>query len=386
MAQQPDDLFDVLVVGGGPVGHSAALAFANAGRRTAVLAADRPSADGRTVALMQPALRFLDAIGAGDVTRDATPLERLVIIDDTGSLFRPPPVTFAASEIGLDGFGRNVVARTLADELEKLVAADGRILLEKGRATHLVDHGDHVSVTTEVGSTLRARLVVAADGRRSALRDALGIEAREKAYPQSAVTAILAHDRPHRETSTEFHTRTGPFTLVPLEGRRSSLVWLTRPDHAEALVAMDADVFGRTIERQAKSLLGTMRLDGPRGLTPMKTLTVSRFTGGRTALTGEAAHAFPPIGAQGLNLGLADVEALVDAADRFDDPGASDVLAAYEQGRRKDVATRTAAVDALNRSLLTALLPVDFARGAGLLALGAIAPLRRLAMRRGLAG
>jgi len=386
MAQTTDGLFDVLVVGGGPVGHAAALAFAGTGRRTAVLAAARPSADGRTVALMQPALRFLEAIGAGAATQDATPLERLAIIDDTGSLFRPPPVTFAASEIGLDRFGGNVVANALAERLADLVAADGGIALLEGRATGLADHGDHACVETENGVALRARLVVAADGRRSVLRDALGIETRETSYPQSAVTAILAHDRPHRETSTEFHTRTGPFTLVPLEGRRSSLVWLTKPEHAETLVAMDAEQFGRTVERQARSMLGAMRLDGPRGTTPMKTITVSRFAAGRTALTGEAAHAFPPIGAQGLNLGLADIEALVAAADRSEDPGARAVLEAYDQGRRKDVGTRTTAVDALNRSLLTAMLPVDFARGAGLLALGAVAPLRRLAMRRGLAG
>ena len=133
-------------------------------------------------------------------------------------------------------------------------------------------------------------------------------------------------------------------------------------------------------------MLGAMRVAGPRGRIPMGGLSVDRFAAGRTALIGEAAHVFPPIGAQGLNLGLRDVAALRDAVIGTEDPGAQSVTAAYDAARGTDVRLRTGAVDALNRTLLTDLLPADLMRGAGLLALSRIGPLRRFVMRQGLAG
>ena len=224
-----------------------------------------------------------------------------------------------------------------------------------------------------------------ADGRSSPVREAAGITSRPWDYDQAAVTAILAHDRSHRDTSTEFHTRNGPFTLVPLQGRRSSLVWLTKPDHARRLSAMEPDAFALAVERQAQSMLGRMRLDGPRGLVPMSGLSVDRFTAPRIALLGEAAHVFPPIGAQGLNLGLRDAAALAKAlGEPGGDAGGPAGLAAYEASRGPDVRTRTTAVDVLNRSLLAGLMPVDALRGAGLMALASIGPLRRFVMRQGL--
>jgi len=234
---------------------------------------------------------------------------------------------------------------------------------------------------------LRARLVVAADGRRSVLRQKAGIKPREWAYPQAALTTILAHDRGHRDTSTEFHTRHGPFTLVPLPGRRSSLVWVTEPRDAERLAELDDAGLALTIERQAHSILGAMRIDGPRGVVPMTGLSVDRYGAGRVALVGEAAHVFPPIGAQGLNLGLRDVAALVDAVsdsrEASEDIGGAGTLRRYQRGRDIDVRLRTAAVDTLNRTLLADLLPADLLRGAGLLLLDRVRPLRRLVMREG---
>lgn len=380
-----ESIRDVLVVGGGPAGSAAALAFARQGRTVTLLAAERPKADGRTVALMQPALNFLDDLNAWEALDErSAPLERLVIIDDTGSLFRPPPTTFTAREIELDHFGKNVEASVLAEGLAATAEAHPQVRMVAGRAVSAASEGSSARVETDDGTVIRARLLVAADGRRSLLREAAGIGVREWSYPQAAVTAIFAHDRPHQETSTEFHTRTGPFTLVPLPGRRSSLVWLTEPTHAERLLAQSDAEFARTIERQAHSMLGAMRVDGPRGSVPMGGIAVSPFGLARTAVIGEAAHVFPPIGAQGLNLGLSDVRALLAATERFDDPGCADALAAYDADRRKEVTARTTFVDVLNRSLLTALLPVDLARGFGLLALGSVGALRRMAMKRGL--
>ncbi len=204
-------------------------------------------------------------------------------------------------------------------------------------------------------------------------------------YPQHAVTAILAHDRPHRDASTEFHTREGPCTLVPLPGQRSSLVWMMAPEKAERILILNDNAFAEAVESQVHSMLGRMRIDGPRGAVPMGGLSVSRLAERRVALVGEAAHAFPPIGAQGLNLGLRDVAALVEAASSHrDDPGGDAALEAYIRARRTDVAMRTHGVDWLNRSLLAPYLPVDFARGLGLTLLDTLPPLRRFAMRLGL--
>ncbi len=375
----------IAVVGAGAAGLAAALAFHRAGFDTVLVGRVEPRADGRTVALLDGSVRMLRRLGAFErLEADVAPLETMRLIDDTGSLFRPPPVAFQAGEIGLDAFGWNIESDRLVRGLAGAVAETGIGRVEAGAVGYAEDeHGAAIGV--DEGDPVRADLVVAADGRRSMLRLKAGIRAREWAYPQTALTTILAHERDHRDVSTEFHTRHGPFTLVPLPGRRSSLVWVTKPEDAERLAELDDAGLALTIERQAHSILGAMRIDGPRGLAPMSGLSVDRYGAGRVALVGEAAHVFPPIGAQGLNLGLRDVAALVDAACDARDAaeGAEGVLARYQRGRAFDVRLRTAAVDTLNRTLLADMLPADLLRGAGLLVLDRVRPLRRLVMREG---
>ncbi|NIX77555.1 UbiH/UbiF family hydroxylase [Microvirga terricola] len=383
-----EEIYDIAIVGAGAVGISAALAFARDGYKTVLIGNLDARRDGRTVALLNGSVRFLEALDVWpSLAAEAAPLETMRIIDDTGSLFRPPPVAFTAHEIGLDAFGWNIENATLVEKLASAAKSyDGLTILPEQAAGF--EAGDiAATVSLSSGETLTARLVVAADGRNSRLREITGIEVKTWAYPQSAVTAILAHERDHRETSTEFHTRYGPFTLVPLPGRRSSLVWVTSPENGKRLADLDDASLARAIEHQAKSLLGAMRIDGPRGLVPMSGLSVSRFQAPRMALVGEAAHVFPPIGAQGLNLGFRDVAALrdavVDAHDNGLEPGADETLQQYQRGRDLDVRLRTAAVDGLNRTLLSGLIPADFLRGAGLLAISHIGPLRRAVMKEG---
>ncbi|GJE11638.1 Ubiquinone hydroxylase UbiL [Methylobacterium longum] len=381
--------FDVAVVGAGAAGLAAALAIAREGIATALVGRHAPVADGRTVALLDGSVRFLAALGAWEaVAPHASPLCTLQIIDDTGSLFRPPPVRFQAAEIGLDAFGWNVESARLVESLRARARVQANLTLVEADSTAAVPGEAVTRIALAEGGAVAARLVVGADGGRSPLRAASGVRVRDWTYPQSAITTILAHDRPHRDVSTEFHTRSGPFTLVPLPGgHRSSLVWVTGEGAARRLAALDDAALGQAVERQARAMLGAMRVDGPRGLVPMRGLAVASPVAQRLALIGEAAHVFPPIGAQGLNLGLRDAATLrdvvLDAARDGRDPGARPVLDAYARARRVDTAARTAAVDLLNRSLLTDLMPVDALRGLGLLVMGQLGPLRRLVMREG---
>ncbi|MEE1658388.1 UbiH/UbiF family hydroxylase [Microvirga sp. CF3062] len=383
-----ESTYNIAVVGAGAVGLSAALAFARDGFRTVLVGGLDTRRDGRTVALLNGSVRFLEALGAWPlIVREAAPLETMRIVDDTGSLFRPPPASFRAGEIGLDAFGWNVENATLVDKLAEAARACENLTLVPELAAGFGADETGATLRLVEGGTIKASLVVAADGRNSKLRQVAGIGTQTWSYPQSAVTVILAHDRDHRETSTEFHTRHGPFTLVPLPGRRSSLVWVTNKAEAERLSGLDDAALALAIERQAQSHLGAMRIDGPRGLVPMTGLSVNRYQASRLALVGEAAHVFPPIGAQGLNLGFRDAaslrDAVVDGQNEGSDPGAEEALVRYQRSRDLDVRLRTAAVDGLNRTLLTGMMPTDFLRGAGLLALSNIGPLRRIIMREG---
>ena len=383
-----ESTYNIAVVGAGAVGLSAALAFARDGFRTVLIGALDVRKDGRTVALLNGSVRFLEALGAWpSIVPEAAPLETMRIVDDTGSLFRPPPASFRAGEIGLDAFGWNIENVTLVEKLAEAARACENLTLMPEFATGFETGAAGASLTLANGARIAAGLVVAADGRNSRLRQIAGIGTQTWSYPQSAVTVILAHDRDHRDTSTEFHTRHGPFTLVPLPGRRSSLVWVASKTDAERLAQHDDATLALAIERQAQSHLGVMRVDGPRGLVPMTGLSVNRYWAARLALVGEAAHVFPPIGAQGLNLGFRDVaslrDAVVDGRDDGHGPGSDETLTRYQRSRDLDVRLRTAGVDGLNRTLLTGLLPADFLRGAGLLALSNIGPLRRIVMREG---
>lgn len=378
---------DIAIVGAGAVGLAAALSLAAAGRQVVLFGQASAPRDGRTVALLDGSWRLLEALGLTE-TLDAVaaPLAVMRLVDDTGSLFKQPPIEFKAAELGLPAFGWNVENAALVEAMAAKAGTEPRIRMIPQAVAEITSCADAVRLAGDGFDPVNARLVVGADGRKSRVRESAGITARDWSYPQAALTAILSHRREHQDASTEFHTRSGPCTLVPMSGRRSSLVWLVEPHDADRLAEMDDLAFARAVERQTHSILGALTLAGPRGRVPMGGLSVDRFAAARMALIGEAAHVFPPIGAQGLNLGLRDVAALRDAVAGADDPGAEAALSAYDRSRQADVRLRTGAVDALNRTLLTDLLPADLMRGAGLLALSRIAPLRRLVMRQGLAG
>ena len=380
---------EVAIVGGGPAGLTAAIALAEAGIETALIAR-RPVADHRTTALLAGSVTALETLGVWPgCAAQAAPLRVMRIVDATGRLVRAPEVRFAASEIGLDAFGYNIENRHLLAALDARARALPSLTRIEDEANAVEAGESGVTIVLNGGDRIDARLAIGADGRRSLCRTAAGIESDGHAYPQTALTFNLAHARAHHDTSTEFHTESGPFTLVPLPGQRSSLVCVVEPAEAERIAALDDAALGDEIEQRSHSILGKISVEPGRGAFPLAVETARCFGQSRIALIGEAAHLIPPIGAQGLNLGLRDAacigELVVSARRDGGDVGAGDLLARYDALRRADVKSRTLAVDLLNRTLLSDFLPVQSARGLGLYLIDRIGPLRRAVLREGVA-
>ena len=377
---------DCVVVGAGPAGLAAALALRQAGFDAVCVgpAPDPDLPDRRTAALLQGSVRFLTGLGVWDrFAAVAAPLSALRLLDRTGRLLRAPDMVFEASEIGEAAFGYNLPNTRIVAALTEALGAS---FIPTGGVTGIDPIPDAMRLSLADGRRLEAKLVVGADGRRSLCREAAGIGTREWRYDQTAIVCNFAHNRPHGGVCTEFHYAQGPFTVVPLPGNWSSLVWVSRPVDAASLAAMGDAEFVRAIAGRLDGLLGDITEAGPRNSFPLAGLVARRLTGERLALVGEAAHVMPPIGAQGLNLGFRDAADLAACAARSGrDPGAVGMLGAYETARRGDVLTRMLAADLLNRTLVSGLLPLQFARGAGLMALSMSAPLRRAAMRQGMA-
>lgn len=381
------DRVQVAVIGGGPAGLTAAVALASSGVSTA-LVSKRPKPDNRTTALMTGSVAALRRLGVWSACEaEAAPLLGIRIIDATARLVRGPEVLFEAREIGLEAFGYNIENRRLIEALDAQ-AADLPALIRIDEACVAIETAhSQVIVRLESGRSISAKLIIGADGRRSISRQAAGIKTTSSSYPQSALTLNLSHTRQHHGISTEFHTENGPFTLVPLPGSRSSLVCVVAPAEAERLAELPDGALSGEVEARAHSILGRMQVEPGCGLFRLGVETAERFAANRVALIGEAAHVIPPIGAQGLNLGLRDAavisELVVEASRAARDIGTDDVLTRYHRLRQADAVTRTAAIDLLNRTLLSDFLPAQLLRGAGLYLLGRMAPLRRAVMREG---
>ena len=378
---------EVAVIGGGPAGLVSAIALTLAGVET-ILIAPLPENDHRTTALLAGSVTALATLGAWEACLPhAAPLVCIRIVDDTRRLLRAPEVAFSAAEIGLDAFGYNIENRHLIAALYQRAA---ELNIPHVAVPAISVASDLAGVSIEhAGGAVRVRLAVGADGQHSLCRAAAGIATTRRTYPQTALTLNLAHTRSHDNTSTEFHTESGPFTLVPLPGRRSSLVCVLDPARAAELFATEDNELAVALERRAHSILGPMQVEPGCGLFPLAVETAHSFARDRIALVGEAAHVVPPIGAQGLNLGLRDAatlaEIVADARREGTDVGSPDVLARYEMQRRADVTSRRIGIDLLNRSLLADFLPIQGARGLSLFLVDRIGPLRRALMREGVA-
>jgi len=381
---------DVIVAGAGPAGLVAACLAAARGFATAMVTgpeSTRP--DPRTVALMMPSLAVLEAAGLwpGTLIEIAAPLRKLRLVDDTGALFSGPDLVFSAREAGLEAFGWNIPLAVLKPALEERARTLG-VRFHRASASACSVKGGIAFLALDDGTTLASRLVLAADGRHSPLRQAVGIGTVAWSYEQTAIAVSFAHSRTHLGVSSEYHKQAGPFTTVPLPGNRSSLVWMERPKRADALMALDGKALAAEIQAMSHGELGLVSDIGPRQSFPMSGARAETFARHRVMLIGEAAHIVPPIGAQGLNMSFRDahdaVALMTGGRDKGDDFGGDAVLSDYDGLRQRDVRPRQAVIDLMNRSLLSGYLPMDAGRAAALAALASFGPLRRFAMTIGL--
>lgn len=388
---------DILIAGGGIAGLAAAAVFGAQGRSVLCVdpappvTAERDSgADLRTTAFLQPSVAVLEQAGVwARLAPHAMPLQVMRIVDAGGT----DPVArishdFDAADVSDQPFGWNLpnwlIRRELLAHLETMpgvrfvpgVAARSLVTRETAALAGLSD-----------GRKVMARLLVAADGRNSPMRQALGIGVRTLRYGQKALAFAVTHPRPHDLVSTEIHRSGGPFTLVPLpdsaDGHRSAVVWMNTGAEIERLRSLPQAAFEEAMTERSCGLLGPLRLDSPLTVWPIIAQIADRFSGQRAALMAEAAHVVPPIGAQGLNMSMADLAALIDLAGP-ETLGDAEMLQAYHRRRWPEVRMRLAGVDALNRASMVAARPLRDARTAALNALYSLQPVRHGLMRLGI--
>lgn len=376
--------FTVLVSGAGPAGLAAAVLLKQEGVSVALVAPPAPE-DVRTTALMQPAMKLLSYVGIwpGEIAQHCAPLKRLHLVDDTGHLVQAPRVEFASSELGLTDFGFNVPLAHLLPALRARAEELG-IALINDKSVSAADTGDAIALKTESGQSHTARALLIADGVRSPLRKSLGFTTETRPFDQHAMALSFEHTAPHEFISTEWHKQDGPFTTVPLPGLRSALVWMSNPKRIADLMAMDDAALVTQIQLESHGTLGRISNLGPRRTFPMQTQQSRPLAKSRAYLIGEAGHALPPIGAQGLNLSLRDAATVADLVVGAEDPGAPALCAEYARLRRSDVEPRIAITGLLNNTLLSDFTLPHLARVAGLAAVAKFLPLRQLALRQGL--
>jgi 2-octaprenyl-6-methoxyphenol hydroxylase len=392
---------DVVIVGGGLNGPALALALAQGGMRVSVLdalplpARRDPGFDGRGYALALASQRLLAALGLwGKVKENAQPILEIVASDGrAGEGPAPFFLHFDHAEIEEGPMGFMVEDRYLRRALLDAVESESRIDHRAGAEVVAQEAGAAgVSVTLASGERHSARLLVGADGRRSGVAERAGIGRTGWDYGQVALVCAIEHDRPHNGVAHQFFMPSGPLAILPLPGRRSSIVWSERAETARAIEAMDDADYLATLRPRFGDFLGEIRLAGDRFSYPLGLSLANSLIAPRVALVGDAGHGIHPIAGQGLNLGFRDVGALAEeltlARRRGEDIGAADVLARYQHWRRFDTAALALATDGFNRLFSNDIPILRAGRDLGLGLVNAVPGLRRAFIREaaGLSG
>lgn len=390
---------DILISGGGVAGLTAAAAFGAQGFAVICVDPTPPVTDGeadgadlRTTAFLHPSIPVLETAGLwARLEPFAAPLQIMRIIDAGGVTAEPRIIKdFNAADISDAPFGWNLPNWLLRREMVARLAEMPNVTFLPGVATtRLLTRETEALVTLSDGSTVAARLVVAADGRGSTMREALEIPVKTIRYGQKALAFAVTHPIPHQNVSTEIHRSGGPFTLVPLPDRNglpcSAIVWMETGPEVARLAALPVAEFEAAMNVRSCQILGPLTLASRRSVWPIISQIAARMVGERTALMAESAHVVPPIGAQGLNMSLADLAVLLDLAAA--DPagiGSEKMLATYQRRRHLEVQARVTGIDALNRASMMGGQALRDLRAGALNALYSVAPVRKTLMKAGL--
>ena len=351
---------DVLIAGAGFAGLALAIALRQTlGSSFGVAVADPAlgkthSGDVRASAIAAAARRLFETIGVWEaVAVDAQPILDMVVTDSKlNDAVRPVFLSFGGDVTPGEPFAHMIENQPLVDALTDKARQLGIELHSKAVADFETAPG-HRMVRFDDGDAATARLLVAADGARSSIRERAGIQSFGWAYGQSGIVTTVAHERDHRGRAEEHFLPAGPFAILPLKGKRSSIVWTEQAAEADRIVALPDEKFHAELERRFGLHLGDIQLAGPRRAYPLSLSVARSFVAERIALIGDAAHVIHPIAGQGLNMGLRDVaalaEAIVDAARLGLDPGDASVLDRYQRWRRFDTMSMGMATDGLNR-------------------------------------
>ncbi len=397
----PEPAYDVIIAGAGMAGATFALACAHAGFKAALvdpMPFEQQAAetfDGRASAIAYASFRQWRVLGAGERLEPfASPIATILVTDgrSPGAAARSPSpffLRFESEEIADRSEGEPLGwmienRRIRAALVQTLAETDVDILAPAAVARVSVD-GARARVTLADGRELTAPLVIGAEGRRSVVREAAGIDVVGWDYAQCGVVATVRMAEPHGDVAHEYFLPGGPFAILPLTENRASLVWTEPRRRADALRSASAEAFHAHLERRFGDFLGALEVLGPRFVYPLNLSLAERMTAPRIALLGDAAHGVHPIAGQGLNLGLKDAaalaEVLVDASRLGEDTGSELVLERYARWRRLDNVSLAAATDLFNRLFSNDLPLVRAMRGVGMAAVNRIGPARRFFMQ-----
>lgn len=388
--------FDIFISGGGVAGLIAAVAFGDAGFSVLCVEPNSPitdreakGADLRTTAYLQPSREFLETIGIWSlVKQDSMPLDVMRILE-TGNE-NTTARDFKSSELSDQPFGHNVGNWAMrAGLLKRLVELPNVNFITGVETQKVFSRTNSAHITLSDKKQVTAKLVIAADGRNSPIRTAAGIDVTRTDFGQSALTFGVTHPIPHQNISTEVHKDGGPFTLVPLPDFNgipcSAVVWMEHNEKAKSLLALDDQSFECAATDRSSNVLGTLTLVGRRTLWPIISQIAGSFQTERTALIAEAAHVVPPIGAQGLNMSLADIQKLLELAKAAPAQiGSSEMLEQYHRSRHFDVKARMLGVGTLNRFSMTGAPILQNIRAKGLEIIHDVPAIRKTLMRLGL--
>lgn len=386
---RPEAVYDAAIVGGGMVGMALAVALARAGlavalvERAALPSQLDPAFDGRVSAIAFGSKTILGSIGAWEGMKvEAEPIRDIRVSDGQSPFF----LHYDHHEVGETPFGYIVENRYIRHALQEAAHGCATLSLLDGASVAALERdGTGATLRLADGRALRARLLVGADGKNSAIRGMAGIEPVERTYGQTAIVCTLSHSLPHHGMAQERFLPAGPFAVLPMRGQRSSLVWVEPDDRVGLYRALPEAELLQEIRERVGDYLGELALSGPLFTYPLALMHAKSYIGHRLALIGDAAHCIHPIAGQGVNLGFRDVgvlsELVVDAFRLGMDIGAPDLLGHYQRWRRFDNVTMMVVTDGLNHLFGTQLLPVRLARQAGLWGVSKMPGLKRFFMR-----